>query len=195
VGGVRLADLGRTEPVSRDCARERGTPVDAYYEERFLTARARNLGEAVLHLDRASTPSLLPRSTDALGALRPATGVHDAVVCRGVLEHAGDPVGAVALLRESLRPGGTLLATLSGIGARSSREEALWGFTPASASRLFAEGFRQVSVTSFGNVRAAVACVQGIAAEELGDEVLAEADPDYPVVIGVFAVRSDEDAL
>jgi SAM-dependent methyltransferase len=189
---VQLGDLGGVEPVSRDCARERGTPVDAYFEARFFEKHAADLHGSVLRLD-TSDPAWeggVEPGADWARVLGSDAGSRDAVVCRGVLESAADPVAAVRTLRQLLRPGGVLLVALCGMGVCSRRDEALWRFTPASAARLFDEGFEPVRVASFGNVRAAAACVQGIAAEEIGNENLAITDPDYPVVVGVRAVRT-----
>jgi hypothetical protein len=48
-----------------------------------------------------------------------------------------------------------------------------------------------VTVTSYGNVLAATAFLQGLAAEELHPEELDYRDPDYEVLISVRAVKAE----
>jgi hypothetical protein len=105
---------------------------------------------------------------------------------------------AVRHARDSLKPGGVLLATMAGISQISRYDMARWGdfwrFTDASARRMFGDVFGQenVTVSVYGNVLAACALLQGLAAEELTAAELDHADPDYQVTLGVRAVRAGE---
>ena len=45
-------------------------------------------------------------------------------------------------------------------------------------------------MTTYGNVLVATAFLQGLAAEELTEEQLTFADPDFEVLVGVRAVRT-----
>jgi hypothetical protein len=87
-----------------------------------------------------------------------------------------------------------LLATFPGITQLSDfewRERWYWAFTPWSARRLFGDVFgdTKCSVETHGNVLAAIAFLQGLAAEELTREELDHCDIDYPVTIAVVAQR------
>ena len=66
-----------------------------------------------------------------------------------------------------------------------------WRFTSLSAQRMFEEIFGRgsVCVTSYGNVLAATALLQGIAADELKNSELNVVDEDYEVVITIMAVK------
>jgi SAM-dependent methyltransferase len=97
-----------------------------------------------------------------------------------------------------LKPGGVVLATLTGICQMVGEPweaNQCWSFTPVSAKRLFEEVFpaSNVTVEAFGNVLSVVASLQGIAAEELRPEELDYQDDQYPLIITVKATKSIED--
>jgi len=105
-----------------------------------------------------------------------------------------DLPAAVATIYRILRPGGVVLATvpvLSPLSDEEWRDSWCWGFTSVSARRLFAGAFSaaSVEVESHGNVLAATAFLQGIAAEELRPEELDHRDPSYPILVTVRAVK------
>ncbi len=103
---------------------------------------------------------------------------------------------AVRQLYRILKPGGVLLATTHGI-SKVCRQEGrdpwgeYWRFTSQSARRLFAEVFpvELVTVSAYGNVKAAVAFLHGVSAGELTRAHLDYHDPDYEVLITIRAVR------
>ena len=96
-----------------------------------------------------------------------------------------------------MAPGGVLLATVPGISQISRYDMDRWGdywrFTDASIRRLFGDVFgpENVAVQTHGNVLAAIAFLEGLAAEELDAAELRSHDPDYQVLITVRAVKSD----
>ena len=87
-----------------------------------------------------------------------------------------------------------MLATVPGMSQISDdewRASWCWSFTPHSARRLFADRFgaENVAVEGHGNVLAATAFLQGIAAGELERRELDHRDPDYPLLITVRASK------
>jgi hypothetical protein len=176
---VRFGDLRQLEPVSRD-AQSRGTPIHEHYAAAFLASHRDRMAGRVL---RAGGPGE-QRLPEKGGGER-----YDCVVCRGALEAALDPSEAVDRIAGVLTEEGAALVPLAGMGAPASGDAGLWSFTPASARRLFEARFERVEVVSLGNVRAAAAAIQGVAAEELPAASLEKHDPDYPVVVGVVAER------
>lgn len=210
---LRFGDLSGTEPLSRDFGLDRGTPVDRYYIERFLADRAaviagrtlevgddsytcrfggdRTTRRDVIHIDPAvsatyhgdlSSPGVLPHAT------------FDCAVITQTLHLIYDMKAAVTQLREAMAPGGVLLATMPGI-SQIARDEWgktwFWSLTALSATQLFGDVFGEANVTvrSHGNVFAATAFLQGVAAEEVDRAKLDVVDPLYPVTIAVEAVR------
>lgn len=227
VGRARLGDLRRITPISRRWGKERGLPVDRHYIEEFLALHADDVRGRVLEIGddaytrrfggiaveqsdilsvspgdrRATITANLDEAQDGL-----PEGRFDCILFTQTLQYLYDARRALRKLHRMLRPGGVLLATFPGITAIGRPEEWgdswYWSFTPVSARRLFEEVFGggRVEVQSRGNVLAATAFLQGLAAQDLTGEELAHRDPSFPVSIGVRAVkpaseRSGEDAI
>ena len=216
VGAVRLGSLRRTRPISRNYGWERGTPVDRFYIDSFLSAHAGDVHGRVLEIgddeytrryggsdvtasDVLHASEGNPQATfvaDLADAPQIADGSFDCVICTQTLLLIYDLEAAVATLRRILAPGGVALVTVPGV-SRICREEAdewgdYWRFTSDSARRLFTDGFGDdapVEVTSYGNVLAATAMLHGLAAEEVGSARLHDRDRDFEVLIGVSARR------
>jgi hypothetical protein len=214
VGWVRFGNLRRTEPVSRSFGYDRGLPVDRYYIEAFLAAHAADIRGRTLEVgddaytrrfggDRPSRRDVLHVTPGAPGATFVAdlasggslpSGAFDCVVLTQTLQLVYDLPAAVATLYRILRPGGVVLATvpvLSQLSDEEWRDSWCWGFTSVSARRLFEGAFpaASVEVESQGNVLAATAFLQGIAAEELRPEELDHRDPSYPILVSVRAMK------
>ena len=211
VGRVDFGDLRRLEPVSQRW----GRPVDRYYIEQFLTEHASDIRGRVLEVqdnrytvqfggDRVTRSDVLdiradnPRATivaDLAGTWEVEGDRFDAVICTQTLHLIYELRAAIGTLHRILKPGGVLLATLPGISQTyrkgMDRLGDHWRVTTASAHRLFAERFGegQVTVRSYGNVLAAIAFLEGLAAEELLPAELDAEDPDYQAVIVVRAVK------
>src|SRR4051794_25242701 len=217
VGRVRLGSLKRTTPISRNYGWERGTPVDRFYIDRFLTQHAADVkgrvleigddeytrrygGGAVTHTDVLHASAGNPQATivaDLADAPEIAEATYDCVICTQTLLLNYDVRKAVATLHRILKPGGTALVTVPGV-SRICREEAdewgdYWRFTSDSATRLFADEFGSgnVTTTAYGNVLTATAMLHGLAAEDLKNEQLDDRDRDFEVLIGVRARRPE----
>jgi hypothetical protein len=132
-----------------------------------------------------------------------ATLVGDLVTAQGVPREAFDCMiltqvfpfiyevrAAIATVFAALRPGGVLLATVSGISQISRYDMERWGdywrFTTASSRRLFSEFWpseRGLTVEAHGNVLVAMAYLYGLSNVELKTPELEYHDPDYQVLI------------
>lgn len=205
---VRFDDLARTAPVSTELGWDRGTPIDRALIEQFLAAHRAKLRGRILEIGEARyTPRFAPDATSsAVLHVEPGHGLvgdltrveslparaFDAVICTQVLGVIYDVHAAVAGLDHVLAPGGCALVTVPGIAQISRYDADRWGdywrFTEGSLRRLFA-GF-DATIESRGNVATATALLQGVAVEELPDRGILDAhDPDYPVTLGVVAVK------
>jgi glycosyltransferase involved in cell wall biosynthesis/SAM-dependent methyltransferase len=215
VGRVRFGDLRRTVPVTGDWGLGRGLPVDRYYIERFLEEHADDIrgrvlevgddrytrkfgGLAVTASDVLNTEPGQPQTTIVADLARPdqmPSERFDCVIITQTLQLIADLDAAIRALHRLLRPGGVVLASLPGI---SQTHHADWGgswrwnFTALSARTLFEAAFpsQNISVESHGNVLAATAFLQGLAAEDLRPEELDSHDADYQVAILVRAAKS-----
>jgi SAM-dependent methyltransferase len=215
-GSVDFGDLRRVEPVSRDFAADRGRALDRHFIESFLArntsdVRGRVLeigedtytrrygGERVTHSEVLHVREGNPRATivaDLADAPQIPDATFDCIVLTQTLHLIYDARSAVRTLQRILKPGGVLLLTVPGISPVPVKSQWgstwYWAFTQLSVQRMLAEVFGEsaVAVEVHGNVLAATAFLQGLAAEELSREELAVVDPDFPVIVGARAVRA-----
>jgi SAM-dependent methyltransferase len=190
VGSVRFGALRVLDPSARKLA---GRTVEQALVSRFLDANAIDASarwSCVGDLARAWAEERGLRDLacelelDASERRRELDGV----VCAGAFERVADPSEAVARLARRLRPGGRVVAALPGVGVGCpARAGASWGFTPASARRLFEAHFGALEISALGNVLCAIALVQELPVEALPAGALDSADADYPLLVGVRA--------
>ena len=211
----RWLTSGDTEPLSRRWGFDRGTPVDRWYIERWLAGEAETIQGSVLEVKdsgyttrfgtRVTASHVLdvdPSNAEAtlVADLEQPAGfpqkAFDCIVVTQTLQYVYDLGSAVETIHRALRPGGVCLATVPLISRLDPDVPAgneFWRLTGAVCSRLFAARFgsANVAVSERGNVRAASAFLLGLAAEELSERELATADPQYPIITTVRAVRVD----
>lgn len=216
-GAVRFGDLRRTAPISRAFGFDRGLPVDRWYIERFLAEHAEDVrgrvlevgddgytrrfgGARVVQCDILHVDASNPKATivaDLADAGHVPSAQFDCIIVTQTLHLIYDVPGALGTLRRLLRPGGACLATVPGISQTDAGEWGeswYWSFTPRALERRVREAFtgEQVTVAGHGNVLAACAFLQGLAAEELSPVELAVHDPCYPLVVTCRAVRGSD---
>lgn len=215
-GAIDLGQLRAVAPVTRGFGYERGQPVDRYYIERFLASHApdvlgdvlevgddtyaRRYGHAgirarVLRLHADSSAASIVGDLVDLPAV--ADAEFDCIICTQTLQLIYELRPAAATLHRLLKPGGVLLVTVPGISQIDDhhwQHQWCWSFTPRSARLLFEEffGHDRVEVSSYGNVLASVAFLEGLAAEDLTLAELDATDSAYPLLIAVRAVKSPE---
>jgi hypothetical protein len=213
-GTVRFGDLRRVTPISRVFGFDRGKPVDRYYIENFLARHASDVHGRVIEIgdnnytkqfggDRVTKSDVLhvaegnPLATivdDITEGKKVASDTYDCFIFTQTLQLVYDCRAAIRTIYRVLKPGGVVLATVSG-NTRNTGEEFgqgwYWNFTDRSAQRLFEEVFsaERVETRSYGNVLASTAFLHGISAPELRPEELEHNDRCYPVVITVRAVK------
>jgi peptidoglycan/xylan/chitin deacetylase (PgdA/CDA1 family) len=211
---VDWGDLRRPDPISRDWGYERGTPIDRYYIESFISAHASDVRGRVLEVQeddltrrhggpRVSSSAVLDlddRNTRAtvIADLRCAREVasdeYDCVILTQTVHVIDDMTAVFRECYRILRPGGVLLATLpcaSRVCLEYGEDGDLWRVTPAGARVLAEAAFPPAGVqcTPYGNVLANVAFLQGLACSELTDEEFDAFDPFYPALVGVRAQK------
>lgn len=199
-------NLRRTRPFSEYFGFERGTPVDRFYLDRFLSRERAAIRGDVLEVQvgsatrrygsdvaKAHTVDIRPdySPTYLCDLARSASVIpsdaYDCFLLPNTLSFLRDLEGCLRQALRIVRPGGTILATASGIGPLTADVPDYW--------RLSADGWREVAarvwpgceiqVVSYGNALAAVAAVLGLAHEELSPRELDVADPRYPVLVSL----------
>lgn len=215
VGWVRFGDLRRLKPISSDYGNSRGLEIDRYYIEKFLAEYAGDIHGGVLEIkhntytkkygqDRVTKSDVLhpvegnPDATivaDLIKADHLPSNVFDAIIFTQTLQVIYDIHSAIATLYRILKPGGVLLATVSGMAQISLDDFDKWGeywrFTSLSARLLFEEAFSvgNVTVHPYGNVLAAISFLEGLACEDLTRLELDARDRSYEVLIAIRAVK------
>jgi SAM-dependent methyltransferase len=209
---ARLGSLRRTTPLSDVWGRDRGTPVDRYYIESFLTEHAEDIHGDVLELldsgytdrfgrgvsrcdildiDRENTRATVIADLADADAIAAAT--YDCFILTQTLQFIYDVRAAVSHAHRILKPGGVVLCTVPSVSrvARRNLDSEHWRFTAASCARLFGDAFGPgaIEVRSYGNVLACGAFLFGLAAEELTADELEVADDYFPLLIAVRARR------
>ena len=209
-----LALPRRSGPIDDDWGFSRGTPIDRWYIERFLSAHAtdirgdvlevrddrytRRFGSGirtstVLDVDPANPDATLVGDLEQPGSL--PTERYDCIVLTQTLHYVFDVRAAVEAVHQALKPGGVCLATIPVISrldwaARDTGEH--WRITPHGATRLFGDRFgaEHSTITAHGNTRTAVAFLLGLPAEDLAPRELSTDEPLFPVVVTVHATKA-----
>ncbi len=218
VSPVRFESAGgpppSLEPLSRKFGADRGHSIDRYYIEDFLGWHSSDVRGRVLEVaDPAYTRrfggSRVTRSDVISLVATPTTTIvgdltrgenlpdqtYDCVILTQTLPMIFDVRAALRTVHRILKPGGVLLLTVPGISQASRYDAQRWGdywrFTPQSVRLLLAEVFdpASLSVRFYGNLRAAMALLEGRVVHELDPDQLNHLDEDYPVIIAARAVR------
>lgn len=210
---IVFSSLNNVKPVSSLMGCDRGTPLDRYYIDRFLSNHKQLIHGKVLEVADSSysrrfggnnvekfevlhaTPDN-PNATIVGDLTAPITLPENAIdcfICTHTFNFIFDVQKAIEGAHHILKPGGVLLATVSGISQISRYDMDRWGdywrFTTASMEKLFSPVFSGgLKIESFGNVLAATAFLHGLAIEDVPDvTLLDENDPDYQMVITIVA--------
>jgi len=216
VMAVDWGSLRRLEPVSRFFGYDRGTPVDRYYIEQFLSQNADSIRGRVLEVGddtytrrfggaRVTRPDIFhvdPRNSRAtfVGDLCTAatipSEIFDCAIIVQTLQFLSDPLAGLKTLHRILRPSGILLMTVPGITVLSPESDQwseMWlsSFTPSTIRALTEQSFTPelCAVEVHGNILAAVCALEGIAVEDVTTGELDAHDATYPVVITVRATK------
>lgn len=135
LGKVNLGNLRRVTPISPEWGFERGSPIDRYYIEQFLSAHAKDIHGHVLEIednsytrkfggDRVTKSDVLhvkegnPNATIVADLTCPEQfppDTFDCVILTQTLQLIYDLRSAVKTVHRILKPGGVVLATVPGI--------------------------------------------------------------------------------
>jgi SAM-dependent methyltransferase len=198
------------EPVSREFGYDRGTPVDRYYIDLFLSKYSSDIRGSVLEIGddtytrkfgghRVTRTDVFhahgdnPQATivgDLGSAPLVPSNTFDCAIVPQTLQFILDPIEGLRTLHRILRPGGVLLCTVPALTVVSSNADEwsklwLWSFTPALISNLIEQVFSPelCSLEIHGNVKSSVCSLQGLSVEDVGIEALQPYDPEFPVLI------------
>jgi len=205
--------LRTTKPVSIAWGKDRGTPVDRCYMEKFLqtyyedihgtvlevgsSVYTERFGGNVLRSDVLDGNPSNPKATilaDLESVIDVASNHFDCLIFTQVLQFIYNLQDCVQELHRILKPGGVLLVTVpcvSKVDAGYGKNKDFWRFTDSSCQKLFGDAFgnSQVNVHMYGNVLSSIAFLTGVVAEELSQKELDDCDPVFQVLLGVRVVK------
>lgn len=217
VGGVDFGDLRRVQPIDSNFGFARGKVIDRYYIEKFLADHSADIRGRVLELGDSSYTKKFggnkvtradvlhyvegnPQAT-IIGDLTKAdnidSNIFDCIILTQTLQMIYDFRSAIRNIHRILKPNGVILVTTHGtskvcrfLGTDPWGE--YWRFTGQSAKLAFEDSFGvgNVDVMTYGNVLAATAFLQGLAAEDISQKELDVHDPKFEVLVGVRATKS-----
>lgn len=197
-------------PISEKFGYDRGSPIDRYYIEKFLSENAdyiRGVGMEIVddtYLKRFGGKKVTKRvvldlndsnpKATIVGNLKNLTMVKDetfdCIVLTQTLGMIDDYDAAVSECYRILKKGGTLLYTGSLLSPVRDFPT-FWRFTPLSIEMILSRYFepKNVRTHSYGNILSAQAYLVGLAREELLDEELDHNDPHFPIIVTGIATK------
>lgn len=197
-------------PISSKFGFDRGTPIDRYWIEKFLTKNNTYIQGEVLEVtdsaytarfgkDRVTSSDVLdidPKNKKAniRGDLRHLSSIsdnaYDCVILTHVLGLIDDVQAAASECYRILKPGGVLLFTSSCLGAVLG-EQVYWRFTANSIGFLFGRYFNsnQMQIKTFGNALAGQCFWVGMSQEDLNSGDLDFNDPRFPCIVTMRAIK------
>jgi SAM-dependent methyltransferase len=198
-------NLRRVKPLSETYGFDRGTPIDRYYVDKFLSARAALICGRILeiqttdHARRYGTAATVMHTLDINAEFHPTylcdlaaadivpSGSYDCFLLPNTLCFLRDLEIALRQARRIVRPGGVILATVPTFVPLTPDAADYWHAS--------ADGWRVITdrvwpecdtrVESHGNCLAAAAAMYGVAVEELTAAELDATDPRYPVLVTI----------
>lgn len=174
---VRIGAPRRRLPIGRDFGCGRGSPIDRYYIDEFLSRHSgssdytrgaihghvlevgddyysQKLGLGVDRIEILHVSPGNPLATivaDFTDGRNLSSETYDCVICTQTLLMIYDVKAAIKTIHRILKPGGTALVTVPGISQIVRPDIDAWGdywrFTTLSARRLFEEAFDPANIT------------------------------------------------
>lgn len=197
-------------PVAFDL-RERGTPIERYYIEKFLTMHKdyikgytlemrdplyiRKFGDKITKYDIFDYADEKATFTgDIQKTENMPSDKYDTYICTQMLYVPYDTKAALKSANKMLKKGGALIVTLPFIQKVLVTENfgnEHWRITEPALKRLLEEaGFEVKDIRSYGNSMATVLSLEGIAVEDIKDKKNLDIyDFNYPVEIAALAIK------
>lgn len=203
-----ISNLPRN-PISRRFGGEFGKPIDRWYIEQFLRENidkihgcvaefaddrytkyfGKNIERSyIMHVDGWGENVIKANLVTGEGII---DELLDCMICTQTIQFIFDIDAAVKNIVRSLKRGGYALITAHGISQISLYDYRNWGeywrFTPMALEKLFRKNCDnvEVNIRAYGNVKAAMAMLYGLCADDLSIEDFDYNDEQFPVIIAI----------
>ena len=207
----RWGNLRRTRPLSDRFGIDRGTILDRYYLDQFLTRHQRFITGRVLEIQESSHTRRYGRNVTAVDTIdinpqvQPTfvcdlaeadrvlpANAYDCVLLPNTLHHLRNVPQSLRQMLRALKPGGVLLAAACAFVPLIPDGPDYWRLSEQGWREVIMPVLRdhEVEIEARGNCLAAVAALMGIAVEELTAAELDDYDPRYPVLVTLFCRKS-----
>jgi len=199
------------EPISMKFGYDRGTPIDRYWIESFLEKNKQYIKGHCLEVtdsaytirfgeDRVKKMDVLDIDTSnkkatLYGDLRNLKDIpsnsFDTLVMTHVLGIIDDCQSAANECYRILKPGGTLLLTVSSISPTRDMDLNCWRFSIPAIKYLFGSLFKEknMDIQGYGNVLAGQCFWVGMSQEELTKKQLDFVDPRFTCLVSLRATK------
>ncbi len=198
------------KPISRKFGFDRGTPIDRYWIESFLSDHHSDIKGRVLEIgDNRYTKQFggnavkqsdvldvvkNPQATiiaDLANVSQVADETFDCIVLTHVLGIVPEYQQALKECYRLLKKNGTLLITVSCFSPVQTHSPSLWRFSPRGLAYAVGKAFGEenVQVSSYGNVLSGQMFWVGMSQEEMTKEEIEYRDPEYPCIATCRAVK------
>ena len=208
VNTLDWGDLKRRFPICHQFGFTRGTPVDRYYLDKFISEIRHQVVGSVLEIGGVLQNkeiyqlSLATEYQTLELVFRPGVTVvgdaHDSTVIMpesvdtillfNVLEHCHNPWVVVQNIHSWLRVGGKCFCLVPNAQKLHSGPKDYWRPLPDGMKQLF-QDFSEYNLHIYGNPLTVLASFMGVAAEELSTQDLDDFHPDYPVSTCIAALK------
>jgi hypothetical protein len=196
--------------VSNDFGFSRGMPIDRYFIENFLKKNQNDFKGVALEFgedfylkkfnkgiisfnvltsnkDETKNKNMIKGDLSVINNLPKEK--YDLIVCTNVLNFIYDINEAIKGLHKMLKKSGVCLVTIAGFSTHVSRYDMdrwgdYWRLSKKTASKAFKKNnFIIDECESFGNVKLAIAQMNGLCVEDIKSDILKENDSDYQMII------------
>ena len=197
-------------PVSRKFGMDRGTPIDRYYIDKFISQNKKFIKGMCLeigdrrytkkfgeHVQKSDVLDIVSRNKIAniIGDLRNVKQIqdntYDCIILTQVMGMIDDCDAAISECHRILKPKGVILITSSSISPQIDYDFSFWRFTIKSLEYLLLKKFnkKNVKVTGFGNAYIGQCLWVGLTQEEIKKEYLDIFDKQFQCIIGAVAYK------
>lgn len=194
------------KPLSEKAGFDRGTPIDRYYIDKFLSINREYVkgvclevgdnrytrkfgGGKVLKSDIVDVNKNNKKATISAD-LRNLEGIgnnsYNCIILTQVLGLIDDYDAAIKEIFRILKPGGVVLLTSTCLNQTRNPDSSYWRFTPKGLQFVFERYFKdKLKIESYGNVLVSRSMLVGLSQEELTLKELDYFDPHYPCVLSL----------